>query len=90
MTATSWTAVASVARHRFCPGGTAPNQLADSCARKRRRRSALPAHSKTATAESEKAGLQNAVTATDQEIDKLVYDLYGLTEVEKNLVAGGQ
>jgi hypothetical protein len=41
-----------------------------------------------ATAESEKAVLQNAVTATDQEIDKLVYELYGLTEAEKNLVEG--
>jgi hypothetical protein len=41
-----------------------------------------------ATAESEKAVLHNAVTATDQEIDKLVYELYGLTEEEKNLVEG--
>ena len=43
---------------------------------------------RAATADSEKAVLQNAVTATDQEIDKLVYDLYGLTEAEKNLVEG--
>jgi hypothetical protein len=35
-----------------------------------------------------KAPLQNAVTATDRQIDALVYDLYGLTEVEKNLVEG--
>ncbi len=41
-----------------------------------------------ATADSEKAVLQNAVTATNQQIDKLVYDLYGLTEAEKNLVEG--
>lgn len=45
---------------------------------------------RTATAESEKAVLQNAVTATDQQIDQLVYDLYGLTEDEIKLVEGGQ
>ena len=43
---------------------------------------------RTATLAAEKAVLQNAVTATDQEIDKLVYELYGLTEAEKNLVEG--
>jgi hypothetical protein len=43
-----------------------------------------------ATAESEKATLQNAVTATDQQIDALVYELYGLTEDEIKLVEGGQ
>jgi hypothetical protein len=32
--------------------------------------------------------LQNAVTATDQEIDKLVYELYGLTVGEIKLVEG--
>ena len=41
---------------------------------------------RAATAESEKAVLQNAVTATDQQIDALVYDLYGLTEDEIKLV----
>jgi len=30
--------------------------------------------------------LQNAITATDYEIDRLVYDLYGLTEDEIKLV----
>ena len=45
---------------------------------------------RAATAESEKATLQNAVTATDQQIDDLVYDLYGLTEDEIKLVEGGQ
>ncbi len=45
---------------------------------------------RAATAESEKAVLQNAVTATDQQIDALVYDLYGLTEDEIKLVEGGQ
>ncbi|MGA2853557.1 MAG: hypothetical protein ABSE90_05455 [Verrucomicrobiota bacterium] len=43
---------------------------------------------RAATAESEKAVLQNAVTATDQEIDKLVYELYGLTKEEIALVEG--
>ena len=43
---------------------------------------------RAATSESEKATLQNAVTATDQQIDTLVYDLYGLTEAEIKLVEG--
>ncbi len=43
---------------------------------------------RAATAESEKAVLQNAVTATDQQIDALVYDLYGLTADEIKLVEG--
>jgi hypothetical protein len=43
---------------------------------------------RAATADSEKATLQNAVTATDHQIDQLVYELYGLTEEEKNLVEG--
>ena len=43
---------------------------------------------RAATAESEKAVLQNAVTATDQQIDALVYELYGLTEDEIKLVEG--
>jgi hypothetical protein len=41
-----------------------------------------------ATAESEKAVLHNAVTATDQQIDQLVYELYGLTPEEIQLVEG--
>ena len=45
---------------------------------------------RTTTLAAEKATLQNAVTATDQQIDALVYDLYGLTEEEIKLVAGGQ
>ena len=44
---------------------------------------------RAATVESEKAVLQNAVTATDQQIDQLVYELYGLTEDEIKLVEGG-
>jgi hypothetical protein len=41
-----------------------------------------------AKSESEKAVLQNAVTTTDEEIDRLVYELYGLTEEEIKLVEG--
>ena len=43
---------------------------------------------RAATADSEKAMLQNAVTATDQQIDALVYDLYNLTPEEIALVEG--
>ncbi|MGI8966537.1 MAG: TaqI-like C-terminal specificity domain-containing protein, partial [Limisphaerales bacterium] len=39
---------------------------------------------------SEQQTLQNAVTATDQQIDQLVYDLYGLTEEEIKLVEGSK
>jgi len=45
---------------------------------------------RAATAEREKATLQNAVTATDQQIDALVYELYGLTAAEIKLVEGAQ
>ncbi len=45
---------------------------------------------RTATLAAEKAVLQNAVTATDRQIDALVYELYGLTEKEIKLVEGGQ
>jgi len=37
-----------------------------------------------------KQTLQNAVTATDQQIDALVYELYGLTEKEIKLVEGSE
>jgi adenine-specific DNA-methyltransferase len=40
------------------------------------------------TSESEKAVLQNAVTTTDAEIDRLVYELYDLTEDEIAIVEG--
>lgn len=43
---------------------------------------------RTATSDAEKATLQNAVTATDQQIDALVYELYGLTPEEIALVEG--
>ncbi len=45
---------------------------------------------RSATADADKATLQNAVTATDQQIDQLAYELYGLTEAEIKLVEGGQ
>lgn len=45
---------------------------------------------RTATAESEKAVLHNAVTATEGQIDQLVYALYGLTDDEIKLMEGGQ
>ena len=43
---------------------------------------------RAATLAAEKAGRRNAVTATDQQIDQLVYELYGLTEMEIKLVEG--
>jgi len=49
---------------------------------------ALTAKLHEATAESEKAALQNAVTTTDAEIDRLVYELYGLTKEEIKIVEG--
>jgi hypothetical protein len=41
-----------------------------------------------ATTDAEWQTLQNAVTATDQQIGALVYELYGLTEEEIALVEG--
>ena len=41
---------------------------------------------RAAALESEKTVLQNAVTATDRQIDTLVYELYGLTPEEIQLV----
>jgi hypothetical protein len=43
---------------------------------------------RAATSDAEKATLQNAVTATDQQIDQMVYELYGLTPEEIKLVEG--
>ncbi|MSR65546.1 MAG: hypothetical protein EXS18_07185 [Verrucomicrobiae bacterium] len=45
---------------------------------------------RTATSDSERATLQNAVTSTDQQIDQLVYELYGLTPEEIALVEGAK
>jgi hypothetical protein len=49
---------------------------------------ALTPKLRAATADAERQALQNAVTATDQQIDALVYELYGLTEEEIALVEG--
>ena len=43
---------------------------------------------RSATTDREKAAFQNAVTATDHQIDELVYELYGLTPEEIALVEG--
>jgi hypothetical protein len=45
---------------------------------------------RAATSDRERATLQNAVTATDQQIDALVYELYGLTPAEIKLVERGE
>jgi hypothetical protein len=37
----------------------------------------------------EKESMQREITATDQQIDRLVYELYGLTEEEIKIVEGG-
>jgi hypothetical protein len=49
---------------------------------------ALTPKLRAAKADSERQTLQNAVTATDQQIDALVYELYGLTPEEIALVEG--
>jgi Xaa-Pro aminopeptidase len=41
---------------------------------------------RAAKSEQERQTLQNAVTATDRQIDELVYELYGLTPEEIALV----
>jgi hypothetical protein len=43
---------------------------------------------RAAKTDAERQALQNAVTATDQQIDALVYELYGLTPEEIALVEG--
>ena len=52
------------------------------------RRLFLTPRLRAATITGDKAVLQNAVTATDQHIDQLVYELYGLTDEEIALVEG--
>ncbi len=47
---------------------------------------ALTPKLRAARSDAERQTLQNAVTATDQQIDALVYDLYGLTHEEIQLV----
>ena len=50
----------------------------------------LSVHKKlqTARAEQDKTLLQRQITATDKEIDRLVYDLYGLTDDEIAIIEG--
>jgi len=49
---------------------------------------ALTPKLRAARTDAERQTLQNAVTATDRQIDALVYELYGLTEDEIKLVEG--
>ena len=49
---------------------------------------ALTTKLRAAKTDAERQALQNAVTATDQQIDALVYELYGLTPEEIALVEG--
>ncbi len=49
---------------------------------------ALTPKLRAAMSEAERATLQNAVTATDQQVDALVYELYGLGDDEIRLVEG--
>ncbi len=51
---------------------------------------ALTPELRAAKSDAERATLQNPVTATDQQIDALVYELYGLTADEIRLVEGGE
>ena len=49
---------------------------------------ALAPKLRAAKSDAERATLQNALTATDAQIDVLVYDLYGMTEEEIRIVEG--
>ncbi len=49
---------------------------------------ALKPKLRTAKSDTERAALQNAIQKTDRDIDKLVYELYGLTPEEIALVEG--
>ena len=51
---------------------------------------ALTPKLRAAKGEAERATLQNAVTATDRQIDEAVYALYALTPEEIALVEGGK
>jgi hypothetical protein len=67
MNASLWSAVPSEARHRF--GLTWSDRSGFTAKRKRRRRCALPAHSKACGATADTSALQ-------REIDQQVYALY--------------
>ena len=51
---------------------------------------ALTPKLRAAKGEAERSTLQNAVTATDRQIDEQVYALYALTPEEIALAEGGQ
>jgi adenine-specific DNA-methyltransferase len=51
---------------------------------------ALAPRLRAARTEAERAPIQNAVSATDQQMDALVYELYGLTADEIKQVEGAQ
>ena len=72
MSASFWSAVASEARHRF---GFGPHVIV----RKRRRRCALPAHSKA-------CGASVYTSALARKIDQQVYALYCLAPEEIKIV----
>ena len=52
----------------------------------------LELHKKLASARTpqEKNALERQITATDTQIDRLVYELYGLTEDEIKIVEGAE
>jgi len=65
VTATSWTVVASGVRHRFGARNAFASDRGAVPARKRRRRFALPAHSKLAAGDPEKVARENAVALAE-------------------------
>ena len=44
----------------------------------------------SATSEAQRGAIQRQIEATDREIDRLVYDLYGLTQEEIAIVENEQ
>ena len=75
MSASFWSAVASRTRHRFGTRERLPDAVTISCARKRRRRCALPTHSKACGARAE-------TSAWEREIGRQVHALYGVMPEE--------
>ncbi|MEK7678492.1 MAG: hypothetical protein AAB676_21910 [Verrucomicrobiota bacterium] len=50
----------------------------------------LPQRLSAARTSPEKTSLERQIAATDAQIDRLVYDLYGLTEEEIKIVEGNK
>jgi hypothetical protein len=46
-------------------------------------------HFASAKTDHEKTALQRQIDATEKQIDRLVYDLYGLTEAEQEIIESG-